>query len=209
MNDIMAALEFLIGEPIYELVLIGVGFIGIFLGIDRTIESDEEESSVLQFIAPVASLILFVFLIANINNVNKIIADGELPLSNYTIIFSIFFGISLLAKPFRKLPIAFVLAIGIGLAIFYYVWTKRDQAESELAGVEMKWLIVGILAIVIIIFIISFVQEQAMDILLWVMGWGPYVTILSIIMIAQGITLWYEKPETDGVADGILGLLPG
>jgi FtsH-binding integral membrane protein len=205
MNDIMAELEFLTGEPIYEIVLIGVGIIGIFLGIDRTLESDEEESSVLRFIAPIASLILIVFLAAYINNHDEIIADGELPLSNYTILFSILFAISLLARPFRKLPLAFVIATVIGLALFYYVYDKQDQADSKLGDIEMKWLIVGILIIVIIIFIISFIQEQAMDLLLWVMGWGPYVTILSIIMIAQGITLILEEPEIDGV----LGLLPG
>ena len=95
------------------------------------------------------------------------------------------------------MQIAFVIS-----TTFYLIFVAEALGNNNfLVGMTF----VGILVIVILIFIISFIQEQAMDLLLWVMGWGPYVTILSIIIIIQGVTLIIEEPEVDG----ILGLLPG
>ncbi len=193
----MAILEFMTDEPVYQIIMIIVGIIGVTLGIDRTIESDEEESSILQFIGPIGALVIFAVLVLSIEN--------DAGYTKYTLVFMIFFGLSLIAKPFRKLPIAFVISSVIGLALFYFVYTESDQDDEIFSAIPLKWLIAAIIGIILLVFIISFVQEQAMDIMLWLIGWGPLVTAFSAIIIVQGITLWAELPDEDG----ILGYLPG
>ncbi|MHA2249082.1 MAG: hypothetical protein ACXAD7_01910 [Candidatus Kariarchaeaceae archaeon] len=194
----MAVYDFLVDEPVFDIVLIAVGAVGILLGIDRTLESDEEESSILQIAGPLAAVGLYAVLILAA-------FDDSIDKTNYTYLFGMLLGISLIAKPFRKLPIAFAFAVIAFLGLFYYAYTNSDEEGEILAGIEMKWIIAGIIGIVLIIFIIGFVQEQIMDFLLYIMGWGPYVFVLSVIVIAQGISLLINQPDKDG----ILGWLPG
>ncbi|MHA2279239.1 MAG: hypothetical protein ACXAC2_25950 [Candidatus Kariarchaeaceae archaeon] len=113
--------------------------------------------------------------------------------------------ISLLAKPFKKLPIAFALTAVVGLALTWFVLDKRGNEESVLFGLDLKFSIIVIIIILIIVFVISFIQEATMDIMLFILSWGLVILVLSVIVGAQGLTLLFDIPSSNG----ILGELPG
>lgn len=181
----------------YPIFMILTGISGLFMGWDRVWKDDEEESKRLQLVGVISGIVLNVIIILAIYNRQEI--------TKYTILFSLFFGISLYAKAFRKIPIAFAVSAILGLILAYFTIQAREDADSDIANIPLRWFILGIAIAVGIIFLISFIQEQAMDIMLRVLSWGALVIILGILMVLQGITLLLEIPN----AGGILDYLPG
>ncbi|MCE7736004.1 MAG: hypothetical protein GPJ54_14070 [Candidatus Heimdallarchaeota archaeon] len=181
----------------YEVILILVGINGLILGFDRITKGDEEESDLLELLGILGGLVLFATIILSIYNDEVI--------SKYTILFSTLFSLSLLAKPFKKLPIAFAVTAVLGLAMTWYVLDRRGDEESIIGGLSLQLTIVVFIIILIVVFIIGFIQEQTMDIMLFLLSWGIVILVLSILIFLQGVTLLFEVPDKDG----ILGLLPG
>jgi hypothetical protein len=126
-------------------------------------------------------------------------------MSKYTILFSTLFSLSLLAKPFKKLPIAFAVTAVVALGLTWWVLDKRNNDDSFIGGVDLKLLIILIILILIIVFTISFIQEATMDVMLAILSWGLVILILAVISTLQGITLILEIPDKDG----LLSYLPG
>jgi hypothetical protein len=181
----------------YEIFLILVGINGIILGFNRITKDDEEESDLLELLGIIGGLLLFGIIILSIENDEAI--------SKYTILFSTLFALSLLAKPFKKLPIAFALTAVVGLALTWFVLDRSGNEESILFGLDLKFSIIVIIIILIIVFIISFIQEATMDIMLFILSWGLVILVFALIATAQGVTLLFEIPSSNG----ILGELPG
>lgn len=181
---------------IYEFIYILGGITGIIMGVDRLFKGEEEESDKLQWLAfGMSVLVLF--------SVILIIYNGD-HITNYSAFFGFLFFFSTIARPLKKVPFAFVIAVIVGLGIGYLV--LADVGERNILGsISLKWLVIAIVAVVIIVFIIGFFQEAAMDGFLIILGWSPIVIILSLVLIVQGITLLLEWPNTDG----ILYYLPG
>ncbi len=187
-------------EPIsenHEYFLIIVGIIGLIMAFDRIMKADEEESDILEFFGILGGLLLFSVIILSIYN--------EEVLSKYTILFSTLFSLSLLAKPFKKLPIAFALTGIVALALVWWVLDKRNNDDSFVGGLDLKLLIVILILVLIIVFTISFIQEATMDIMLFILSWGFVILVLAVLIAAQGVTLLLEEPSVNG----ILGELPG
>ena len=169
------------------------------MAFDRIMKEDEEESDILEFLGILGGLVLFGVIILSIYN-------GVEDLSKYTILFSTLFGLSLLAKPFKKLPIAFALTALVALALVWWVLDKkRNDEDSIVGGLDLKFLIIILILVLIIVFTISFIQEATMDIMLFILSWGLVILILAIIVTLQGVTLLFEIPSDNG----ILGELPG
>ncbi len=187
-------LEFI--GSIYEFIFILGGIAGVVMGFDRLIKSEEEESHKLQWLAFAGAVLVFASVILIVYNKQTI--------TNYSALFGFLFFIATIARPLKKIPFAFLAAIIIGLGIFYLVMSNVGEI-SILSNISLKWLVIGIIVIVVIIFIIGFFQESAMDGLLVVLGWSPIILILSITLIVQGITLLLDWPDVDG----ILSYLPG
>ena len=187
-------------EPIseyHEYFLILTGIIGLILAFDRIMKEDEEESDILEFLGILGGLLLFSVVILSIYN--------EEVLSKYTILFSTLFSLSLLAKPFKKLPIAFALTGIVALALVWWVLDKRNNDDSFVGGLDLKLLIVIIILVLIVVFTISFIQEATMDIMLFILSWGLVILILAVLITLQGVTLIFDVPSSNG----ILGELPG
>lgn len=187
------ALEFL--ETVYPFVFILVGIIGIIMGFNRLIKSDEEESTKLKFMAAIAALILFALILL-------MIWDGR-DVTNYSYFFSFLFSLSIAARPLKKIPFAFLAAVIIGLTLFYLAMNKAGDIEV-LGNLSLQVIVIAIVGLVVLVFIIGFFQEAVMDGFLMVLGWSPIVLILSLSLIAQGISLILGINSPDG----ILGYLP-
>lgn len=181
----------------YEVFLILIGIIGLILAFDRIMKGDEEESDVLELLGIIGGLVLFSVIILSIYN--------EEVLSKYTIVFASLFSLSLFAKPFKKLPIAFAVTGVVALALVWWVLDKRNNDDSFVGGVDLKILMIILILVLIIVFTISFIQEATMDIMLAILSWGLVILILAIVIALQGITLLLDLPDKDG----LLGLLPG
>ena len=160
-------------------------------------KDEEEESKTLQLVGVISGIVLNLIIILAIYNREEI--------SKYTILFSLFFGVSLYAKSFRKIPIAFAISAIAGLILAYFTIDARQNADSTIGSVSLRWYVLGIAVAVLIVFLISFIQEQAMDIMLLILSWGFLVIILGLLMIVQGLTVLLGIPN----ADGILDYLPG
>jgi len=182
----------------YPIFMIVTGVMGIIMGWDRLWKTEEEESKKLQIAAVFSGVIVNTMIILAIYNEAQ-------EITNWTIMFGLFFGVSMYAKPFRKLPVAFGITSIVGLLLAYFVIVRKQDDESVFAGIKLRWVILVIVIIMIVVFIIGFIQEATLDIMLLMLSWGVLVITLSIIMILQGITLLIEQPD----ASGILGLLPG
>lgn len=181
----------------YEVILILVGINGLILGFDRIRKGDEKESDLLELLGIIGGLVLFATIILSIYN--------DVFITKYTILFSTLFSLSLLAKPFKKLPIAFAVTAILGLAMTWYVLDRRGDEESIIGGLSLQLTIVVFILILIVVFIIGFIQEQTMDIMLFMLSWGLVILVLSILIFLQGITLLFDINDPDG----LLGYFPG
>jgi hypothetical protein len=131
--------------------------------------------------------------------------NGEEDLvTNYTLLFGMLMGMSLIARPFKKLPLAFVISVIVALGLLAFLTISSGAEVTFFGALPLEVLLIGVMAIVLIVFIISFVQEKAIDGLLFILGWGPVITILGLALIAQGITLILGYPDERG----IFSLLP-
>ncbi|OLS28750.1 MAG: hypothetical protein HeimC2_04800 [Candidatus Heimdallarchaeota archaeon LC_2] len=181
----------------YEIFLVLVGILGLILAFDRIMKEDEEESDILEFLGIIGGLVLFGVIILSIYN--------EEVVSKYTILFSVLFSLSLLAKAFKKLPIAFALTAVVALALVWWVLDKRNNDDSFVGDLDLKFLIVIIILILIVVFTISFIQEATMDIMLFILSWGLVILILAILVAVQGVTLLFDVPGENG----LFGEFPG
>lgn len=184
----------------YPYFLTVAGIIGFFLGFDRITEEEEKENKPLQVAGVLAGLVVITSIVLAIINSTEI--------TKYTILFGILFGVSLLAKPMRKVHTAFAISALVGSGLTFWVLYSRNKDkgnESFFNSIALKWVFLAIFLIVLVVFIISFIQEQTMDIMLFFLGLGIIIFPLSLIIFLQGITLILNLPNSDG----ILGYLPG
>lgn len=193
-------LDFL--NDIFPILFIPIGLLALIMGVNRAIRKEEDESKVLQWLAGIGGIgLLAVVVIVSINRYDT--GDNTL-ITPYTILFGIFLGMSLIARPFKKLPIAFVISVIVALGALYLVSANQDTIEY-FDFLSLRIILLGIVILVFLIFLISFVQEKALDTLLWIIGWGPVIIILGLVVTLQGITLLLGWPGPGG----ILEYLPG
>ncbi|MDH5402856.1 MAG: hypothetical protein OEZ01_01105 [Candidatus Heimdallarchaeota archaeon] len=188
-------------NEIYYFLFIPFGLVAIFLGVDRALKKYEEESKKLQILGAVTGLIgLAMIIILAVNEFN----DPNDLTNDYNILFGVLLSMSLFARPFKKLPVAFVISIVFGFGLFFlFIYASDNFLVFNL--IEFKYVLLGIIILVVIVFIIGFIQEQVMDGLLFVLSWGPIITILGLLMFIQGIVLIFKF---NGI-NGIFEYLPG
>jgi len=192
-------LDFLNGT--YPFIFIPIGIIAVALGVDRALKKEEEESRTLKILGGIAGIILLALtIILALNEFNE---PGGV-ISNYTILFSIFMALSLIARPFKNVHIAFIVSVFVALGLLTVIIFVRESSVS-LAGIPLQYILIAVMVIVLLVYIISFIQEQAIDAFLAVLGWGPVITILGLLIIVQAITLLLDYPNSDG----LLSYLPG
>ncbi|MCY3413459.1 MAG: hypothetical protein INQ03_17595 [Candidatus Heimdallarchaeota archaeon] len=186
-------------EYVYMIFFILGGLVGVIMGFNRLIKKEEEESDRWKIFAGVAGLLVFLSVM-----LMHLTAPDGVRITNYSSLFGILFFMSIIARPLKKIPVAFVLAIIVGMILTYFVFSRMDDS-TVLGSIDMKWIAVALGAVVLIVFVIGRLQEGLFDGMLVVLGWSPLIIIISLALIGQGIALLagYMYP------DGIFDVLPG
>jgi hypothetical protein len=109
-----------------------------------------------------------------------------------TLLLMIVFSLCLLARPLKKIPIAFTVVTAAGVCL---LWAAMKFRGTSLGGrISIELVIVAVIVILVGLFILCFVLETFVDTVLSVLGLGLVVTIVSAIalvhgaLIAKGVT---------------------
>ncbi len=168
---------------LYPYIMIIIGILGVALGIDRIFKKREEESKKLQVLSFFGGLVFLALPIVMV-----ITIDTEGVYSNYTLLLMFLTGLSLNARPFEKIPAAFTIVSLIGILIFVLVLQLRQTSEF-IQGIPLQYILIGIGVIILILFLMTFMAEQALDAFLFLLGWGLIVLVLSLLSLIQAIAI--------------------
>ena len=188
-------------DSTYYFAYIPIGIVGLLLGFDRALKNEENESDKLKVIGAVSGIILIALTV--LVSINEYDIGGDF-ITKYSILFGLILGMSLISRPFKELPLAFVIAVMVLIGTMYLFISNKDEI-NQFGAIPLKIILLGVLGLVFVVFIIGLIQEKAMDGLLFILGWGPIITVLGLALLVQGITLIIEFPDKDGV----FSYLPG
>jgi len=171
----------------YALVLVVCGVLGVALGINRTIKRREKESVVLQLLSAMGGLVVLAMptvMVLHIKQKGFYTAE--------TLLLMIVFSLCLLARPLKKIPIAYTVLTAAGVCP---LWATMKFRGTSLGGrVSIELVVVAIVVILAALFILSFAFGAFVDTILAVLGLGLVVTVVSAItlihgaLIAKGVT---------------------
>jgi hypothetical protein len=163
----------------YALVLVVCGVLGVALGVNRTIKRREKESVVLQLLSAVGGLVVLAMPTVMVLHIKqKGVYTAE------TLLLMIVFSVCLLARPLKKIPIAYTVVTAAGLCL---LWAAMKFRGTSLGGhVSIELVVVAIAAILATLFILIFMVEAFVDTVLSVLGLGPVVTIVSAMALIHG-----------------------
>lgn len=167
----------------YPFLMILIGILGVALGVDRILKKREEESKILQVLSFFGGLILLALPI-----LMALIIDTDGVYSNYTLLLMFITGLSMNARPFEKMPAAFTLVSLVGIVLFALVLQLREQSEL-ISGIPLQTILIAIGGLILILFLMTFMAEQALDAFLFLLGWGFFVLIFSLLTLIQGVTI--------------------
>jgi uncharacterized SAM-binding protein YcdF (DUF218 family) len=161
------------------------GLLGTVLGVNRTMKSRENESSVIQSLATVMGILLITL------SVYSMFTAGG---SRYLVPFMLILGLSLCARWLEGIPVAAVLVLILGLAILYVIshGGMPHSLEQALQRQNARKLVL-IAALVIggtVLLMVSTV-EKLVDFVLNILGQGLVVTALSVVgVVHSAVILW-------------------
>jgi hypothetical protein len=171
----------------YALVLALCGVLGVALGINRTTKSREKESFVLQLLSAIGGLVVLAMPTVMVLHIKqKGVYTGA------TLLLMIVLSLCLLARPLKKIPIAYTVVTAAGVCLLWAVMKFRGTSLGGRISIEI--VVVAVIVILAALFILSFAFEAFVDTVLSVLGWGLVVMIVSAIalihgaLIAKGVT---------------------
>jgi len=171
----------------YALVLALCGLLGVALGINRTIKRREKESLILQVLSALGGILVLVMPPVMVLQINQ---KGGYTAA--TLLLMIVFSLCLLARPLKKIPVAFIVVTAAGVGL---LWVAMKLRGTSLGGsISIELVILTIIVLLAGLFVLSFMLEAFVDAVLSALGVGPVVTIVSAIalihgaLIAAGIT---------------------
>jgi hypothetical protein len=163
----------------YAWVLVLCGVVGVALGINRTIKRREKESLILQLLSAIGGIVVLATPTVMVLHIKQ---RGVY--TSATVLLMIVLSLCLLARPLKKIPIAFtvVTAAGVGL-----LWAAMRFRGTSLGGsIPMELLIAAIALVLVGLFILCFTVETIVDTVLSVLGWGLVVTMVSATAVMHG-----------------------
>jgi hypothetical protein len=107
----------------------------------------------------------------------------------------IVFGLCLLARPLRRIPIAFTVVTAGGVAL---CWAAVKIRGTSFGGrISFELFLLGILVLLLALLVASFALEAFVDPVLSALGLGLVVTLVSIVAMVHGavIALGVTGPE--------------
>jgi hypothetical protein len=171
----------------YALVLVLCGLLGVALGINRTLKRREKESFLLQLFSAIGGVVVLAMPTVMVLHIK--------PKGVYTaatLLLMIVFSLCLLARPLKKIPIAFSVVTAAGVCL---LWAAMKLRGTSLGGrISIEFVIVAIFVLLAVLFILIFVVEAFVDTVLSILGLGLVVTIVSAValihgaLIAKGVT---------------------
>ena len=171
----------------YALVLALCGLLGVALGINRTIKRREKESLILQVLSALGGILVLVMPPVMVLQINQ---KGGYTAA--TLLLMIVFSLCLLARPLKKIPVAFIVVTAAGVGL---LWVAMKLRGTSLGGsISIELVILTIIVLLAGLFVLSFMLEAFVDAVLSALGLGAVVTIVSAIalihgaLIAAGIT---------------------
>ena len=168
----------------YPFVLIVTFAVVIYWFWDRIKYPEEEENKVLDIFAFIAGLIniawAFLIILAEI--------EGEVEYVWFSLLLVLFLGLSLVAKPVKRVPIAAILSFITILVIVIALSYNRDDLDM-FEGIPL-WIIGGVILLIVgIFFLLTRVTELGIDQVLTVLGWEPITLVLVVAGLLQGIAV--------------------
>ena len=171
----------------YALVLVLCGVLGVALGINRTIKRREKESLVFQVLSAIGGLVVLATPTVMVLHIK--------PKGAYTaatLLLMIVLSLCLLARPLKKVPIAFITVTAAGVCL---LWAALKLRGTPLGGrIPIEFVIGATIVVLAALFVLAFAFEAFVDTVLSVVGLGLVVTIVSTIalihgaLIAKGVT---------------------
>jgi len=172
----------------YPYIFIVTFAVVIYWFWDRIKYSEEEENKILDVIAFIAGIINIIWtvliILAEINEDN----EGDMEYVWFSLLLMFFLGLSLVAKPVKRVPIAAILSFVTIVAIVIALSFNRDDLDM-FEGIPL-WIFGGIiLAIVGIFFLLTRVTELGIDQVLTILGWEPITLVLVVAALLQGFAV--------------------
>ncbi|OLS21521.1 MAG: hypothetical protein HeimC3_35050 [Candidatus Heimdallarchaeota archaeon LC_3] len=194
---IMQDLSF-VGEPfINGVLLIVMGLVSLLFGLERVLDKvpgiggkidvDDFDTKVMKYLTIIFSAVAVVWalLLMVAENVNY---------HWFTMVLLFTYSIVLLSHPIKNLEgwkmfLLLLPIIIITFVAFYFSGNREINLPGDIS-IPMWTIFLLILFLFVILFlIIFFVEESAIDPFLAIVGWSPWVVVLSIIVILQGLAL--------------------
>jgi len=163
----------------YALVLVLCGLLGVALGINRTMKRREKENLLLQMLSALGGIVVLGMPLVMVLQINQ---KGVYTAA--TVLLMIVFSLCLLARPLKKIPIAFIVVTAAGVGL---LWVAMKFRGTTLGGsISMELGIVAVIVILAVLFVLSFMVETFVDAVLSALGWGAVVTIVSAVALVHG-----------------------
>jgi hypothetical protein len=163
----------------YALVLAMCGLLGVALGINRTLKRREKESLLLQVLSALGGIVVLGMPVVMVSQINQ---KGGYTAA--TVLLMIVFSLCLLARPLKKIPIAFIVVTAAGVGL---LWVTMKFRGTSLGGsISIELVIASIIVVLAVLFVLSFMVETVVDVVLSTLGWGAVVTIVSAVALIHG-----------------------
>ena len=171
----------------YALVLALCGLLGVALGLNRTIKRREKESLILRLLSTMAGVVVLALPTLMVLDVKH---KGTYTAA--TLLLMIVLSLCLLARPLKKIPMAFTVVTAAGAGL---LWAALKFRSTSLGGRIPIELIVGTIVLLLAaLLVLCFAVEAFVDTVLTILGLGLVVTMVSAVaavhgaLIAQGVT---------------------
>ena len=176
----------------YAWVLVLCGLLGIALGINRTLKRREKESIVLQVLSALGGIVLLGMPLVMVLQINQ---KGVYTAA--TLLMMIVFSLCLLARPLRKIPIAFIVVMAAGVGLLWAAMKFRGTSLG--GGISIELVIAAIILLLAVLFVLSFMVETFVDAVLSALGWGAVVTIVSAVALIHGALIAFRITGPEGL----------
>jgi hypothetical protein len=177
-------------------IIIVAGLIGVAYGFNKFTKSRRHESGMLKFLALATSIVIGLVNIVAIFEAYVDTVPPDVTVHWLTIVLIFLAGMSMLADPLKETPLAAAIAmVALGaIAGFLLLFgdIQEGSTDVELFGIitlPLWAIILGVIAIVAIVFIASFFTEFTVDSVLKIISWSPIIIVFSALLLLQGLMM--------------------
>ena len=206
----MIVIEFM--EPLIGLIAVVAGLTGFLYagerlldkipGLGSKIDTEDKQTRFFKYLSVILGFTTFgLMILIFLAESSPGVAYGYHAI---TIVLLLIYGVIIISHPIRDLEgwKFFAVFIPIILVLVLAITIVRDAPLSFLGFTIPLWLILGGLTILLfIIFALIFFSEETMvDPLLSIIGWAPFVIIVSALLLLHGILFFLPQNGVNGLS---------